>query len=476
MTSAGLTGSLTWPRAPLAATPREPDVVKAAAQRISFSGPQARALWQPRLERLRHAALAIELEMVRLKRIPATVLWTGYDGIGALTERARSIGLDAKPIKASLGYAADWSLEASIDDPKRLLDYAFLIGAAPLDASLAEPAADDLVQAAIRFGYPACCATSWADYLRRGGSDPLAGMLARGDKAAMHAHVALAVLGLGPVRHAPCSADCSATHDRSCAFLDLGRQLGFVEEMSWLDEIADWVVDASLVNGIAEVTTAAFRCTWLSDEGTPPRHGTAVTRPGKREGAAAATMKPVDSADILTEIGIGFEVAGFDNPFAMRSRFSTVVWEQTAALRRAASAVHVGCGDGLLLELISQTKPKLRLCGIEQDAGAAEAARRRLGASLPVLGGSSIEALAALSRLAPAGIDLAFVDPERLGDREGLAAVCAIAKSVIVIGTDRSLHRHKDMDTLAATMGIALLPGRAGRVSAALSATSGRPH
>ncbi|WP_249137073.1 hypothetical protein [Bradyrhizobium canariense] len=467
---------MTWPRPPLAATPREPDAAKATAQRISFSGPQARALWQPRLEPLRHAALAIELEMVRRKRIPATVLWTSYDDIGALTERARSIGLDAKPIKASLGYAADWSLEASIDDPKRLLDYAFLIGAAPLDTSIAEPAADGFEQTAIRFGYPACCAKSWADHLRRGGSDPLAGLLTCGDKTPVHAHVALAVLGLGPVRHAPCSSSCPATRERSHEFIDLGRELGFAEEMNWLDEIADWAVDASLVNGIAEVTTAAYRCTWLSDEGMPPRHGAAATRPAKRERAAAAIAKPADSADILTEIGIGFEAAGFDNPFAMRSRFSTVVWEQTAALRRAASVVHVGCGEGLLLELVSQTKPRLKLYGIEQDAAAAEAARRRVGASRPILGGSSIEALAALSRLAPEGIDLAFVDPERLGDREALAAVCAIAKSVIVIGTDRSLYRHNDIDTLAATMGLALLPGRAGRVSAALSATSGRPH
>ncbi|MCK1382669.1 hypothetical protein IVB31_00180 [Bradyrhizobium sp. 21] len=471
-----LTCSLTWPRPPLAATPREADIAKAAAQRISFSGPQTRALWQPRLERLGEVALAIELEMVRRKRIPAAVLWTGHDGIGALTERARSIGLDAKPIKASLGYAADWPLEASIDDPKRLLDYAFLIGAAPLDASIAEPAADGLEQAAIRFGYPPCCAKSWADYLRQGGSDPLARLLARGHKTAVPAYVALAVLGLGPIRHGPCAADCSATRDQSRAFLNLGRELGFAEEMSWLDEIADWPVVASLVNGIAEVTTAAFRCTWLSDEDTSPRHGTAATRPAKRVGAAAATVKSADSADILTELGVGFEAAGFENPFAMRSRFSTVVWEQTAALRRAASAVHVGCGDGLLLELISQTKPRLRLYGTEQDAAAAGASRRRLGASLPVLSGPSIEALAALSRLAPDGIDLAFVDPERLDCREALAAVRAIARSVIVIGTDRSLHRHKDMDTLAVTMGLALLPGRAGRVSAALSAPSGRPH
>jgi hypothetical protein len=138
--------------------------------------------------------------------------------------------------------------------------------------------------------------------------------------------------------------------------------------------------------------------------------------------------------------------------------------------------VHVGCGDGLLLELIAQTRPKLRLYGAEEDAALAEAARRRLGASLPVLGGTSIAAIAALSRLAPDGVDLAFVDAERLGGREPLAAVRAIAKSVIVIGTDRSLHRLGDMDTLAASMGFALLPGRAGRVSAALSTTSGRPH
>lgn len=468
---------LTWPRPPLAAAPREPVLAKAALQRISFGGPQQRALWQPRLDRLGEAAIAIELEMVRRGGLPATLLWIGYDGVDALTERARSIGFDIKPIKASLGYAADWPLEASIEEPKRLLDYAFLIGTAPLDASLAEPAADGLEQMAIRFGYPACCARSWADHLRRGGSDPLASMLAREDKSAMHAHAALAVLGLGPVRHAPCSADCSATHDRARAFLDLGRRLGFAEETSWLDESADWAVGASLVNGIAEIRTAAFRCTWLSDEVSPshrqPHHAATTTRPEKRKVAA---VERADGAAILAELGTGFEAAGFENPFAMRSRFSTIVWEQTAALRRAGSAVHVGCGDGLLLELIAQTKPKLKLYGIEEDALAAQAARQRIGASSPVLGGSSIEALAALSRLVPEGVDLAFVDPERLGAREALAAVHALAKSVIVIGSDRSLRRYTDMDTLAATMGLALLPGRAGRVSAALSATSGRPH
>ena len=465
---------LTWPRPPLAATPREPVIAKAAAQRISFSGPQARALWQPRLERLGEVAIAIELEMVRRKHIPATVLWTGYDGIEALTERARSIGLEAKPVKASLGYAADWTQEASIDEPKRLLDYAFLIGAAPLDAAMADPATEDMAKTAIRFGYPACCAQSWANHLRRGGSDPLASLLAREDNAAMPAHIALAVFGLGPVRHAPCSTNCSATRDCSRAFLDLGRELGFIEEMSWLEEIAGWTVSASLVNGVAEITTAAFRCTWLSDEGpSQPRLAAPALRSEKRK---AAAIELVDSADMLAELGPDLKSAGFASPYAMRSRFSTIVWEQTAALRRATTAVHVGCGDGLLLELLAQTKPKLKLYGTEEDAALAEAARQRLGASFPVLGGASIEALAELSHRVSGGIDLAFVDPDRIGDREALAAIRAIARSIIVIGTDRSLHRFGDMDNLAATMGLALLPGRAARVSATLSPAMDRLH
>ncbi|MBW7972607.1 class I SAM-dependent methyltransferase [Bradyrhizobium sp. BR 10289] len=465
---------LSWPRPPLAATPREPVVTKAAMQRISFSGPQARALWQPRLERLGATAVAIELEMVRRKQIAATLLWTAYDDIEALTERASTISLHAKPIKASLGYAADWPLEASIGEPKRLLDYAVLIGTVSLDAPMAEPAGDDPVQVAMRFGYPACCARSWADHLRRGGSDPLAAMLGREDKTGIHAHVALAVLGLGPVRHAPCSTDCSATQDRARSFLDLGRELGFVEEIGWLEEIADWPLGASLVNGIAELKTAAFRCTWLSDEGAPRARKAAPALRAERGKAVAIGLG--DSDDIIAELGAGCEAVGFENAFAMRSRFSTVVWEQTAALRHAATAVHVGCGDGLLLELIAQTRPKLTLYGTEEDSALAEAARRRLGPLSRVLGGTGGEALAALAGLAPEGIDLAFVDPERLDDGEALAAIRATTRTVIVIGTDRALHRFKDMESLAASMGLVLLPGRAARVSAALSPAMDRLH
>ena len=106
------------------------------------------------------------------------------------------------------------------------------------------------------------------------------------------------------------------------------------------------------------------------------------------------------------------------------------------------------------------------------EAGANGASARHS----PVLGGASIEALAELSYRVSGGIDLAFVDPDRLGDLEALAAIRAIARSVIGVGTDRSLHRFGDMDNLAATMGLALLSGCAARVSATLSPAMDRLH
>ena len=126
------------------------------------------------------------------------------------------------------------------------------------------------------------------------------------------------------------------------------------------------------------------------------------------------SVNVADVAATLADLGTGSTAAGFESVFAMRSRFSTVVWEQTAALRRARSAVHLGCGHGLLLELLAQAKPSLKLYGTEEDAASASAARRRNGALVPIMCGTYADTLAALARLVPDGVGIAFVDPSGL--------------------------------------------------------------
>jgi hypothetical protein len=492
---------LTWPRPPLAPQRREPVAAKATMGRISFSSPRARTIWETRLNRLRRAAIAVELETVRLQRVPATVVWTSYAGVAATAERMQSLGLTVTPVEAALGYAADWPAEEPNAEPMALLDYALLVGPPPLDGSVRALASQDVSDAAIWFGYPPCCARAWADSLKRGRSDPVAGMIEGAGGAGEiigSAHALLAVLGFGPVRHAPCSASCVSTITRSREFVDLMRETGYGEEARWLEGMANWAIDASIVNGVAEVKTGAFRCTWISDEIGPPHRvhcrGSVIpegTPPGLAEVFAASgarQTKPMRPAKVTsvnvanaettrTDIGTGFAAAGFDSAFAMRSRYSTVVWEQTAALRGARSAVHIGCGDGLLLELLAQTKPRLRLYGIEEDMAVADAARRRNGPSMPILSGIWIDSLDEFTRLVPDGVDIAFIDPEKLRAIGGEAAstIHALARSVIAIGNDRSLLRFGDIDTLAAASGLALQPGRSGRVSAVAYALSDPP-
>jgi hypothetical protein len=428
--------------------------------------------------------MAVELEMVRRRRLPATLVWVRYEGVAAMAERTQSLGLATAPVKAAVSHAADWSAQESNAEPMALLDYGLLVGTPPLDSSVRALAAPNPVEVAAWFGYPPCCAWAWADALQRGRGDPFASMIARagGSEGVGSAHASLAVLGLGPVRHAPCTADCTATIDHSREFINLARATGHGEEAEWLEEMGNWMIDASVVNGVAEVKTGVFRCTWLSDEIGPPRR---VRGPGRiapegkfplvgaaqTNAASPAKDMPVNAADVdatRVDLGTGFVAAGFDSAFAMRSRFSTVVWEQTAALRRARSAVHVGCGQGLLLELLAQTRPGLRLYGIEEDAARADAARRRNGASVPILCGAFTDTLATLARLVPNGVDIAFLDPERLAANGGNAApaISTLARSIVLIGTDRSLRRFGDLDTLAAAAGLSLAPGRPSRVSA----------
>src|SRR4029077_12768910 len=117
-----MTGSwLTWPRPPLAAQPREPGAAEAGRRRISFSGRAARAIWEPRLNRLARTAMAVELEMVRRQRLPATLIWATYAGLASPVEKAQSLGLAVAPVKAALSDAADWSTDLNAA-PAAMLD------------------------------------------------------------------------------------------------------------------------------------------------------------------------------------------------------------------------------------------------------------------------------------------------------------------------------------------------------------------
>jgi hypothetical protein len=454
---------------------------------LGFTGPRARAIWEPRLDRLEAAALSGELELIRNGSLPASVIWTPYGALGGLLRRLEELGLAAVPVRTAVGEIPA-ATPAAGGDPLELLTYGLAVARGRTDEVQQRLASADVAATARWLGYPDCCAAAWASHLAGGMLDPIAAMLSR---AAMQAeppaaHTLLAGLGVGPVRHAPCSAGCPATAALAQSFLETLRALGLVEEADWLRSMGDWGVEVSIVSGVAEVKTGAFRYAWLSDrlparvqlrsvgsaipDGAPP----GLTPPFAPPSAATArAVRRFPSPHGTVDRAAGFAQAGFANAIAMRSRWSTVLWEQSAVWRRGAgSAVHMGCGDGLLLELLAQHQPRLKLVGIETDPALARAARQRGPlAGVPVLTEPWPQAAAALATLVEPE-PLVFFDPEALAALPVAARadirqrLSRLSATMVALASDRVLARFGGIAAAAEAAGLSLAAGRPTRVSA----------
>jgi hypothetical protein len=477
-----------WPRPPIAERARDPLANGCGRRRrLAFTGRQAEQLWSPRLDCLADTALAVELELVRSGRLAATVLWTPYAGLSDLLQDIARRDLAASVLHTVLGELPDGVGEDHADRLE-LLTYGLLIARAEqLDEARDRLASPDREKVARWLGYPPCCARAWAGRLDQGISDPIAALLCDEREAtkAASAHAWLASLGVGPVRHAPCSDTCQATAEAARAFIEVARALGHSEEASWLEAMSDWSVDVSIASGVAELKTGLFRYTWPSDDlgaGVRRRRAGSTLPEGTPSGlsqifASPAPIKARRSKDpALVDIRpvLGFRAAGFASAAAMRSRLSTVLWEQSALLRRSfGSAIHFGCGDGLLLELLAHWRPTLRLLGVETDSQLADAARRRSAladASILVEPWSdAAEHLAATAEADP----IVFLDPERL-EEQPIACRTAILErlkgdlgaTIVLMMNDRGLEKFGGLEPCAAALGLGTEQGRAKRVSA----------
>ena len=491
--------ALSWPRPPLADHPREPAVPRALARRFAWSGPRARQLWEPRLQKLHAAALAIELHEVQTGALPATLIWTPYRDLEQLLAQTAALDLVPVPMDGILeGVFDDHAIDEA--DLRTALTYPVVVGsAATIATTLEVMKRKDAGATASWFKYPACCAAAWQAALALGLTDPVAAALrvrCDGDEAEpLAAHAVLAALGIGPVRHAVCSLHCAAAAAAARDFIATGRALGFASEMIWLEEIAKGGVEYSLVAGIAEIRTALFRCTHLSDatatlrfrsrgeklpEGAAVGGGFPFQAPGP---GAVAKAKRVEAKAAAAEaaygdIAIGWAAAGFDSAFAMRSRYCTVIWEHTKLLRsKIASVAHLGCGDGLLLELAGEVNGTAALFGVDADSELIAAARRRL----PKHAANLLRAdwTASLSHVtAPSGgtIDVLFVDPEPLvamAEPETAAIraeLARLARAIVVVASDRALARFGTLAALAEAAGLPVGAVPGDRVSAVVAA------
>ncbi|MEG3151091.1 hypothetical protein U1769_14455 [Sphingomonas sp. ZT3P38] len=478
---------LSWPRPPLSATQAEAVTAQAVRHRLSYASSRTRTIWEPRLARLAAAAVETELHLIAAGRIGAGVIWCSYAALPGFVERLQALGLARKAGRPTLRAIEIGDGAGNRADPLTQMTFPFVVAKSASEAAWLSREEDASIAAALAGGYPPCCAQAWIARIRGGASDPLAALLA--DRAwADHpaaTGVMMGAMGFGPVRHLPCGPDCTASHKLADDFLATMRALGWRDEADWLADMVQWRARASVAAGVAQVETGAFRFIHLSDSQSPPPPPVtsgALVPEGAPAGLssifAAPTMpdrvRALPGAGDLAVADDSHVAAGFATRFAQRSRWSCILWEQSALIRKSKTAIHLGCGNGLLLELLAQSRPSLRICGMEADRAAAALARDRLGEGRAMIVEADWMAEASGWREAADRYDLVLVDPEPLLALSGaardaiVAGLTALGRSIVPLASDRALRRFGSLEAMATMLGMTLEPGRAHRISAAM--------
>ncbi len=431
---------LPWPRRPalggIAAT--APPLLTG---RLNWGGPRQRALWAPRLERLRAAACAAELALLEAKEVAAVSVLTTEDSLPELLAPTDGSALAGIPLRAIRSAPPTPGELAGEDDGRPLICEVLLAPRAGGRASFEALERGDAFEVALAFGYPRCCAARRSERLAAG-KDGVDALFPDPEMRPNSAHWLLAGLGLGPLRHMPCSPECAATHEMTRRFVEVCEERDR-EAGALLRQIAKWPTRWSLRSGIVEVKTQMFRCSWPA--GAAGAAEIAFAPPLTARPAipgADIPGRPADSATALSPeaIASGWGEAGFDSSFALRSRYCALVWQWAADLRGGSGTVlHLPAGDGLLLELIRDVNPRLRLRAVE-----------------------SAECLSAELECDGSEGRAAFLDPETLAplapDRRAdlVSALLRRFKLVAIYASDRGLRRAGTIEALGREAGLGL--------------------
>lgn len=408
-----------------------------ARARIGYAASAAGDKWRDDIAAMAHAALLTDLADVSNGVLASARIWAPYRALAETLEFAAGMGLKATVCGTVFdpeGSIVPTTNGGDRPDPRTAITYALEFMSDT--ARRAVHAAVDLV--------PPCCARSRNSSLERlaygGGAGPL------------HAYAVLAPLGVSPLRHVPCALDCSASVGIVNAFIARALALGFEDAVQAWGTLEHCQPSMTLRAGSMEVTLPGLRFTYPSTIAESRR---VLPASGPKRWMLTPTMDAIAMPD-----------PSFASEFARRSRFATVVWEQEPAIHRAqGKIVHLGCADGLLLELLRMAKPSAQTHCI-----AGSVASKALDVQ-------AFEWEAELAALLAAGEKPALLlfDPMPLvtlsaASREVLRrALLGAADEVIAYATDAGLQRYGELTALASAAGIALVPGRRYRVSALLS-------
>jgi hypothetical protein len=346
-------------------------------------------------------------------------MWLSADWLARLVPKWEASGLSAIPLETGNSYfgGAPPQLPASVSG----MVCVAVGGMQQLGLLRDAWASADHDAAGEFFGYPSCCREFFRDvWITEGSIDTTWAMAKRTSPRILNntaridlpdgvqplANILWRWVGVRAVPHLPCRFDCSRSIEFAAEMLNIGRRIGYAEEMDWITGILSWPVEWSALHGIAEVKTPVLKVTTRADataekwviqwagtsypeEGAvglqfpyqPPRKPMYTTSRAYERGLLNGASCESERKD--SEPSWRFSDNGFASPGAMDLLHRPIVALARAALTITAGNVgakvlDLGCGNGALLAKICDGRPDLIPFGVDTNALALAHARLEL--------------------------------------------------------------------------------------------------
>jgi hypothetical protein len=348
--------------------------------RLAWVSPEAEAVWRPRITRVSNMWIELERQAVLSGLRDGTLQVVRPEALPALSKWALSNGLTITVLGMQGSAETYGNATAPVVEGKPW-DYRVFIGwgAEAHRFAAAWSEMNNLVIGEI-LGYPECCCEffvkNWADENWRDLTYPMVG--AAGDHhnvvGPTECNILLRWLGVRAVSHLPCSFDCDSTRRIAQRTIELGRTLGYTEEIMWLLEMLEWPVRWSSLHGVAIVTTPVVKVITSTDglleKVTIDRAGLNYPLEGAR--GLDFPFQQSNPANFYRLIDDWTE-NGFSSWFAMRQAHNMIVGIVPPYSGRV---LDLGCGNGQLLDRL--TPGDIKPCGVESDKDRHQSAARKL--------------------------------------------------------------------------------------------------
>ncbi|HWB29867.1 MAG TPA: methionine biosynthesis protein MetW [Vicinamibacterales bacterium] len=366
--------------------------------RVSWVSDQARAVWEPRIARIGSAWAALEWRSIGAGMRRCALTSIAADRLVEHSTEWAAHGLSTMPVAMSgvSGGYANTATSARIGEP---FEFRVALGTLPHVAALkrAIDAGDDETMGRL-LGFPDCCIaafrktwvddqcvdTTWAMAMRT--APPDARTVDVPAATPFHANILWRWMGVRAVPHLPCSFACPATVAFASRFLSLGRELGYGDEMAWIEEILSWPATWSALHGIAEIKTPVLKASTRTDA---TAHEFLVRKHGDRMPAEAARglvfpfrppARPGITQSISFRRGLDASIVpetpppawyapdnGFNTRAAMDEAHRPIVELALETLGESGTVLDLGCGNGALLKKIADARSGLVPFGVELD-------------------------------------------------------------------------------------------------------------